>query len=78
MHRSVWDLEQHARHTERQAMAEAERARLFAAARPGGRHRRGLDLVAWLRAGGDRVETWVAGTPRRPAAVPAPCREWTA
>jgi len=85
MYRSDWDFEQHARHLEREAMAAAERARLVAlvpAARRSGRdlgrgpgRGLGLGLVAWLRASGARIEAWVAGTPRRPTAAPAPCRE---
>ena len=77
MLRSYWDFEQHARHTERAAMAEAERARQLAlvpAAERGGRGI-GLGFVAWLRAGGARVEAWVAGTPRQGAPAPAPCHE---
>ncbi len=74
MYRSEWEFEQHARHMEREAMAAAERARLVVAAQAA-TGQRGSRFMDRLRAVGSGLEAWVAGTPRRPSAVPAPCRE---
>ena len=75
MYRSDWDFEQHARHTERQALAAAEHARKIAVARCAPGSRRGFGIGARLRSAGSRLEGWVSGTaPRRPA-LPAHCPE---
>ncbi len=75
MYRSEWDFEQHARYTEREALAAAERARLLAVARCAPARRRDSIVGVWLRSVGSRLERWVSGAAPTARKVPAHCRE---
>lgn len=69
MHRSVWDLEMHARHVTSTAEAEAERARRLAEAR-GERPGRGASARALVLTLGERLRVCFKRAPVEP--VPGP------